>query len=124
MICADTNCWIRFWAGDQCRETELLAAGLKADQVVIAPPVISELVSSPLFPLAHEADLLRLALLPLDPGYWHRAGKTRLRLYQHGLRPKLLDTLIAQLCIDHGVPLLTMDRDFSGFSKHAGLRLA
>lgn len=124
MICADTNCWIHFWAGDRCRESELLAAALEADQVVIAPPVISELVSSPLFPVAHEADLLRLALLPLDSGYWYRAGKTRLRLYQHGLRPKLLDTLIAQLCIDHGVPLLTMDRDFSGFAKHAALRLA
>jgi predicted nucleic acid-binding protein len=43
-----------------------------------------------------------------------RAGKTK---------AKLADTLIAQLCIDHEVPLITRDRDFSHFQKFCGLKL-
>jgi len=34
----------------------------------------------------------------------------------------LADTLIAQICIDHDVPLITRDKDFRHFAKH-GLRL-
>ena len=37
---------------------------------------------------------------------------------------QLADTLIAQTCIDYGIALLTRDRDFTSFQKHAGLKLA
>jgi predicted nucleic acid-binding protein len=33
------------------------------------------------------------------------------------------DALVAQSCIDEGVPLLTRDRDFRAFAKAAGLDL-
>jgi predicted nucleic acid-binding protein len=39
------------------------------------------------------------------------------------LKAKLADTLIAQLCIDHEVPLITRDRDISHFQKFCGLKL-
>jgi predicted nucleic acid-binding protein len=39
-------------------------------------------------------------------------------------KARLGDALIAQSCIDHGIPLLTRDRDFRAFAAAAGLDLA
>jgi predicted nucleic acid-binding protein len=36
---------------------------------------------------------------------------------------KKLTIMIPQSCLDHGIPLITRDRDFSSFQKFAGLRL-
>ena len=44
-------------------------------------------------------------------------------MLRHQVRPKVADTLIAQTCLDHGVPLVTRDWDFSSFQKFAGLRV-
>jgi predicted nucleic acid-binding protein len=38
-------------------------------------------------------------------------------------RARLGDALIAQSCIDRGIPLLTRDRDFRAFAQAAGLDL-
>jgi predicted nucleic acid-binding protein len=40
------------------------------------------------------------------------------------LRARLPDTLIAQSCIDHDIPLIARDTDFRHFAKHCGLKLA
>ena len=48
---------------------------------------------------------------------------SRAGLFRRGYRPKIADTLIAQSCLDHRVPLITRDRDFSCFQKFAGLQL-
>jgi len=42
---------------------------------------------------------------------------------KHRIKPKLADTLIAQICIDHNVPLHARDADFRPFAKLAGLNL-
>ncbi len=47
----------------------------------------------------------------------------RARLLQLRYRPKLADTLIAQSCKDYGVALLSRDRDFRLFARHARRRL-
>lgn len=70
-----------------------------------------------------EAAILAVPLLEIRDGFWERAGRTRASLIHRKLKPKLADTLIAQLCIDHDIPLLTRDRDFSPFARYAGLRL-
>ena len=38
-------------------------------------------------------------------------------------KARLGDALIAQICIDGGVPLITRDRDFQAFAETAGLNL-
>ena len=38
-------------------------------------------------------------------------------------KARLGDALIAQSCIDGGVPLITRDRDFQAFADTAGLNL-
>ena len=38
-------------------------------------------------------------------------------------KARLGDALIAQSCLDRGIPLLTRDRDFRAFAEGAGLDL-
>lgn len=91
--------------------------------LVMAPVVLAELLSDPTLAREVEAALLSLPLLETTGGFWRRAGKTRAELIKRKYRPKLADTLIAQVSIDHKVPLLSRDRDFLPFVKHAGLRV-
>jgi predicted nucleic acid-binding protein len=91
--------------------------------VVMAPPVLAELLSDPMLPPQDERDLLMMPLLEALPGYWARAGRLRSLLRRRGCRAKLVDTMIAQSCLDHQVPLLTRDRDFRSFAKYGGLVL-
>ena len=93
------------------------------DTLAMAPPVLSELLSAPFLPTEAESSLLEIELLEPGEGYWWRAGKLRASLIDRGYRPTLVDTLIAQTCIDHSAGLLTRDRDFHPFEKHAGLLL-
>ena len=89
----------------------------------MSPVVLAEIFSDPGLSSAHESALRNVPLLSFPTGFWERAGRTRASLLRRGIKPKLGDTLIAQLCIDHNVPLLTRDRDFSPFARFAGLRL-
>jgi len=63
-------------------------------------------------------------MLGIEAGYWNRAGELRAKVLAKGRRARLGDALIAQSCVDHGVPLLTRDRDFRAFAETAGLDLA
>ena len=40
-----------------------------------------------------------------------------------GLKARLADTLVAQSCLDHGVSLVTQDRDFRHFANIGKLKL-
>ena len=91
--------------------------------VVMAPPVLSELLTDPALPPEVERELLTIPLLDLLPDSWVRAGKLRSALRKQGYKAKLVDTLIAQCCIDHDAELLTRDRDFRAFARHGGLTL-
>jgi predicted nucleic acid-binding protein len=91
--------------------------------VVMAPPVLSELLTDPALPPEVERGLLTIPLMEPLPDYWVRAGKLRSALRNRGYKAKLADTLIAQCCIDHDASLLTRDRDFRAFARHGGLIL-
>ena len=67
--------------------------------------------------------LSELPLVEVRPGYWQRAGELRARVLAKRRKARLGDALIAQSCIDHGIPLLTRDRDFRAFADAAGLDL-
>lgn len=123
MVCADTNCWIAFLAGEQGPDVQILDQALRDAAIVMAPVVLTELLSAPNLPAADERDLLAIPMLDILPEYWWRAGKLRASLVKERYRPKTADTLIAQLCLDHQASLLTRDRDFRPFAKHAGLAL-
>ena len=123
MICADTSSLIAYWAGQQGPDVDLIDLALADQVLMLAPVCLSELLSSPRLPAELEQALRQIPLLEISPGFWERAGKLRARLMRRQYRPKLADTLIAQSCLHHQVPLVTRDRDFTAFRKIAGLHL-
>jgi predicted nucleic acid-binding protein len=95
---------------------------LAQSQACLPPVVLSEVLSDPNLPRPLEEVLLQIPILELKQGFWERAGRLRGRVISSGWKAKLADSLIAQSCLDHDVPLVTRDRDFRRFSS-AGLRL-
>lgn len=128
MIAADTSTWIAFLqeGASQDRssqDTSLLDLALSDQQVVMVPAVLTELLSDPkLAPEVAQA-LTDLPILEVEPGYWQRAGLLRAMVLSKRRKARLGDTLIAQSCLDHGVPLVTRDNDFRAFAAAAGLDL-
>jgi predicted nucleic acid-binding protein len=104
--------------GDTTRVREALAAG----RAVVPPLVVAEVFSLPGVPEDVIAMMRDLVQLPLLPGYWERAGQLRGRVLAGRRRARMADTLIAQSCIDHDVPLVSADSDFRHFVAF-GLRL-
>lgn len=123
MICADTSSVVALLQGDRGRDVEVVRNALADGILVLAPASVAELLSDPGITPPIEESVLDIPQLETTPGYWERAGRLRARLMRYRLRPKLADSLIAQSCLDHDVVLVTRDRDFSVFQKHAGLRL-
>jgi len=123
MICADSSSFIAFIKGGDERDCQLLAEALTQGQLVLSPIAVTELLSDPKLTTALEETIVQIPTLVVTPGYWRRAGKLRALLVRHQYRPKTADTLIAQSCLDHNVPLLTRDNDFVAFQKLAGLQL-
>ena len=124
MIAADTSTWIAFLAGEAGRDVELLDRALKDRQVVMVPAVLSELLSDPKLTANVEEELCDVPLVPIEEGYWRRAGKCRAAVLAKGRRARLGDSLIAQCCLDSGLSLVTRDRDFRAFAEAAKLTLA
>lgn len=124
MIAADTSTLIAFLAGEQAQDTSLVEAAVESKNLVLSPPVVSELLSFPQ-PLEAARALVRAApMLDLEPGFWERAADSRRTLLRLGRKCRLADALVAQTCIDAGVPLIARDRDFQAFADHCGLQLA
>lgn len=124
MIAADTSSLSAFLAGEPGADTDLLADAMRGNALVLPPAVLTELLSDPKAPPAMARKLCKLTCLEITDGYWSRAGESRAKLRSRGLKANVGDTLIAQSCIDHDLPLITRDEDFRHFAKHCGLRLA
>jgi predicted nucleic acid-binding protein len=123
MIVVDTSTWIGFIAGENAADVRELDKALADKQVLMAPVVLTELLSESKLPSAIEATLLEIPLAEIHFGYWQRAGALRARILSQKRRARLGDILIAQTCIDHDVALLTRDRDFRAIADSADLRL-
>jgi predicted nucleic acid-binding protein len=123
MIAADTSTWIAFLEGSGGADTLLLDQALSDRQVVMAPAVLTELLSDPKLPAKVSETLAELPMLEIEPGYWQRAGVLRAKAIAKRRKARLGDALIAQSCIDGGARLLTRDRDFRAFAEAAALDL-
>jgi predicted nucleic acid-binding protein len=121
MIAVDTSTWIRFLQGDGGGDVELLDRALQDRQVLMVPGVLTEVLSDPKLPLEVSQSLSELPLIEIEPGYWQRAGELRAKVLVKRRKARLGDALMAQACIDRGIPLLTRDRDFRSFAEAAGL---
>jgi predicted nucleic acid-binding protein len=123
MIAVDTSTWIGFLQGDGGEDAELLDRALQDRQVLMVPVVLTEVLSEPKLPSKVSDTLLEPPLIEVEHGYWQRAGELRAKVLGMRRKARLGDALIAQSCIDRGVPLLTRDRDFRAFADAAGLDL-
>jgi len=123
MIAADTSTWVAFLEGGEGKDAHLLDRALKDRQVVMAPVVLTELLSDPKLPSGVAELLSQVPLIEVEPGYWQRAGVLRAKVLARRRRARLGDALIAQTCVDRGVPLISRDRDFRAFAEAAGLDL-
>lgn len=123
MIAADTSTWIAYLQGSKGADVEWLDDALRDRQVLMPPVVLTELLSDPRLDAAVAATLGEVPLMDVTDGYWSRAGALRATVLARRRRARLGDALIAQCCLDHGIPLLSRDRDFRSFAAAASLEL-
>lgn len=122
-LAIDSSSLIAYLGGRNRADTRLVHDALERGEAVLPPVVVTEVLSQPELPPV-VADLLKtIATLELTEGYWQRAGATRARVAEKGRRARLADTLIAQVCLDHDVTLVTNDADFRAFASIARLRV-
>jgi predicted nucleic acid-binding protein len=123
VIALDTSSTIAFLSGQHGTDVIAVEAALRFRQAVFPPVVVTELLSDPTVRDTIEEIVRAVPRLEILAGYWERAGDLRGRLLRLRLKARLADTLIARSCLDHDVALVTRDRDFQNFARHAGLRL-
>jgi predicted nucleic acid-binding protein len=121
MIAADTSTWVAFLQGGGGEDTQLLDKALADRQVLMVPVVLTELLSDPKLPSDVAETLAEVPMIEVGSDYWQRAGILRAKVLAKRRRARLGDALIAQSCLDQGIPLITRDRDFRTFAEAAGL---
>ena len=123
MIAADSSSVIAYLSGDAGEDAEIFDHALTDRLVVLPPVVLVELLSDPQLPSSVRNLLTALPLLDIKSGYWERAANIRAWALSKRRKARLADTLIAQSCLDHDVPLIARDRDFRTFARFAGLKI-
>jgi len=123
VIAADTSTWVAFLEGNSGEDVQLLDRALEDRHVVMVPVVLAELLSDAELPSDVAETISEVPLIEVASGYWQRAGVLRAKVLAKRRKARLGDALIAQSCIDQGVPLITRDRDFRAFTEAANLNL-
>ncbi len=123
MIAADTSSWIAFLEGSSGEDVQLLDRALEDRQLVMVPVVLTELLTDPKLPSNVAETISEVPLIEVASDYWQRAGALRAKVLTTRRKARLGDALIAQSCIDQGIPLITRDRDFRAFAEAANLNL-
>jgi predicted nucleic acid-binding protein len=124
LIAVDSSSAIAYLDGETGSDIDRMDREMAAGALRLPPPVLTELLSSPL-PHSQLRSLLdELPVLPLVEGFWQRVGECRALIYSKGLKAHLADAMVAQVCIDLGIPLITRDRDVRHFAQWCGLELA
>lgn len=122
LISLDTSALQQFLSGLPGSHADAVGRAVLHHEGFISPIVLTEALSKPDLDEASVEIVLSLPVLTFHSGYWQRAGRLRAQVLRAKLRAALADTLIAQSCIDHDLPLITYDDDFRNFVP-AGLKL-
>ena len=125
MILVDTSAWIAFFR-DRGPVASIVDRALEDDEAALCGPVLTELRRG-FLSAAERGKTIPLLLachqLPQPANLWEEAGDLGFALARKGVTVKSLDLLIAAYALTHGVPILTLDRDFhliarSGIGLH------
>lgn len=112
----DTGVWIDWLRGVETTATRILDEQLEIGEAWLAPVILQELLQG----ARSEKQLAELRrefgdqpMLTISPETYLRAGELYARLRWQGTTVRSPhDCLIAALAAGHGIPLLTLDRDF------------
>ena len=121
MIAVDTSSLVAYLAGDSGDDVLRLDRAMADRNLLLPPPVLSEILSAPNLTDDIAEKILVLPRIEIVDGYWERTGKLRASVIAMRRKARLADALIAQACLDHGLPIIVRDRDFRHFAAAAGL---
>jgi len=130
MLFVDTSVWslaLRRDAPADVPEVLALVQALEVgDPLVTTGLVLQELLQGFAGPKARVEIIDRFSALPLmvpDRLDHIEAAELRSTCRRKGLQIGTIDALLAQLCLRHGLLMLTTDQDFHLASAHIGLRI-
>ena len=123
MICIDTSSMIAYLQGGEGKDVTVIDHALLDQIAVFSPVTLTELLSAPNLSPTLRQMFLAIPILPLQDGFWERTGLLRAKIFAKGAKARLADTLIAQTCLDHQIPLVTRDQDFQIFHRLGKLEL-
>lgn len=118
MVLVDTTAWIDWLRGISTGATGRLDALLEGGDAALAPVILQELLQGAASPKALRTLREQFGALPLlmplpGPATYVGAGELYARCRWKGYTPRSPhDCLLAQIAIEHRVPLLHDDRDF------------
>ncbi len=126
----DTSVWsLAFRRDAMSSATEVLAlrqALESGDAIVSTGVILQELLQGFSGPRARKDIIERFSALPLlvpDRQDHIDAAELRNQCRRSGVQIGTIGALLAQLCIRHGLVLLTTDKDFVHVASHCPLRL-
>jgi hypothetical protein len=120
LVMADTCIWIEYFNRPGGRVSQHLGELIQAERVALAGPVLAELLSGTR--TKKELDLINttLEILPFyetDRKAWETAAMIMLQLKNQGKTVKLIDALIASLCIANKLYVYSVDKDFDRIAR-------
>ncbi len=129
-ILVDTSVWSHALRRDTpsgLREVHRLRQALEGGEPVFSTGLIlQELLQGFEGAKARQKIIRTFAALPFiipETGDHIDAADLKTRLRQKGVQAGTIDVLLAQLCLRHGLSMLTLDDDFVHIARHAALRL-
>jgi len=129
-VLVDTSVWslaLRRAGPERVAEVDALAELLRgADLVATTGIVLQELLQGSVRADTRELILerfRRLTFVMPTPDDHVGAARVRTTCRERGVQLGTVDALIAQLCIRHGLTLLTTDGDFTHAANHVPLRV-
>ena len=130
MLFVDTSVWSHALRRDQPENAPEVGALMRAinegEIIVTTGLVLQELLQGFVGPRARRSIIERFSSLPLlmpDRQDHIDAAELRNRCRRAGVQLGTIDAVLSQLCIRHGLTMLTTDNDFVLASRHTALRI-
>jgi predicted nucleic acid-binding protein len=129
MILVDSSVWIDYFRGRATTASDLLDQLLGTERLLTGDLILAEVLQGFRSEIDFRRALSLLGQLEFSPLAGREIAIAAARNYRilrnKGVTVrKTIDGLIATFCITHGHTLLHSDRDYDGFERHLGLRVA
>lgn len=127
MVLVDTSVWIDFFRGHASAPAKKLTSLLTAhEDICVCGTIVTEILQGIKDDQQYRAtkDLLDATIfLPMTRDTYIHAAELYRKLRKKGFTVrKPIDCMIAAVALEHDVPLLHKDRDFTPLEKHCGLK--